>query len=405
MLQLSFVTFKKNSYIIVEGKIKTDCFYIIQSGNVKILHEIEIPGMKQEILGPGDFLGVISCMSGQANVESAYTISDVVCIAVQRSQFPELIQKNTPVALKIIRSFAKKMRETNQVIMMHTAETVAEENPDQIFRVAEYYDDDSQTDVAVFAYHQYLKVGKNPSFLAHAKNRYIKSKKNSGAVYLDPTPDPIRKYPKGTMIFSEAQSGSEMFIIQYGSVKISKIVKENEDEDGREVTFTILKKGDMFGEMALLEHKPRSANAIANDDCTLMVVNNQNFNQMVSSQPQMIANLTTTFATRLWPMYRQLINSMLEDPYARMIDMLQLQLEKNKVGPDTGNNYRTNYTPSDIAQMCGLSKGEQTQSMYKFLTSAFIKIDKNKIMIPSVNELYQQSIFYRKTLARKLANQ
>ena len=157
--------------------------------------------------------------------------------------------------------------------------------------------------------------------------------------------------------------------------------------------------------MALLEHKPRSANAIANDDCTLMVVNNQNFNQMVSSQPQMIANLTTTFATRLWPMYRQLINSMLEDPYARMIDMLQLQLEKNKVGPDTGNNYRTNYTPSDIAQMCGLSKGEQTQSMYKFLTSAFIKIDKNKIMIPSVNELYQQSIFYRKTLARKLANQ
>lgn len=401
MLKLSFVSFKKDSYILVEGKIKTDCFYIIQTGNVKITHEIELPGAKKEILGPGDFLGVVSCMSGLANVESAITISDVVCIAVQKSQFPELIQKNTPVALKIIRSFAKKMRETNEAIMLQTASKVAVQDPRQIYKVAEYYDSDDQVDPAVFAYYQFAKEETSGPYHDHAKIRLARLKKNSSAVYLEPTADTIRNYPKGTMIFSEAQKGAEMFIIQHGSVKISKIIKENEEDEGREVTFTILKKGDMFGEMALLENKPRSACAIANDDCVLMVVNMQNFNQMVSSQPQMIASLTTTFATRLWPMYRQLINTMFEDPYVKMLDMLQLQLEKNRIGIDTGANYTTNYSPADIGQMCGLSKEDQSRAMYKFLTSPFVRIEKNKIKIPSIEELYKQSAFYRKNLQRK----
>ena len=404
MLQLSFVSFKKDSYILVEGKIKTDCFYIIQSGNVKIMHEIEIPGRKPEILGPGDFLGVVSCMSGQANVESAFTLSDVVCIAVQKSQFPDLIQKNIPVALKIIRSFAKKMRETNQVIMLQTASKVAEDNPNQIYRVAEYYDTDYQMDVALFAYYQYMKVVKKGPFFEQSKIRFSKLRKNSNAVYLEPSEDTIRKYPKGTMIFSEAQNGSEMYIIQQGAVKISKIVKESDRDNGQEVIFTILKKGDLFGEMALIENKPRSACAIAVEDCVLMAVNNKNFNQMVSSQPEMVARLTMTFANRLWPMYRQLINSIIEDPLAKMIDMLQLQLEKNKIKPDENPSFRTNYTPTDVAQMCGLSKTDQAKVMYKFLSHPIIHVEDNKIIIPKVDELYKQSVFYRKALARKINN-
>ena len=403
MLQLSVLTFKKGSYVLVEGK-KEDRFYIIQKGNIRISHEIEIPGTVPEVLGPGDFAGVISCMSGQANQESAIAMTDVMVIAVKREQYPELFQNNTPVALKVIRTFAKKMRETNEAIMLQTASSVATDNPEQIFDVAEYYDNDDQTDIAVFSYYQYLKAVQSGPRADKSKIRFAKLKKGSGAVYLEPTADPVRQYPKNTMIFSEAQSGAEMFIIQQGSVKISKVVMDDGDEEGREVTFAILKKGDMFGEMALLENKPRSASAIANDDCVLMTVNKQNFNQMVTSQPQMIARLTTTFAQRLWPMSRQLINAMLPDPVAKMLDMLCLQLEKNKVGPDTGNNYQTSYTPSDIATMCGLSKEDQAKTMYKFQTNSLIKVEKNKIKIPDVDQLYKQSIFYRKTLARKLAS-
>ena len=65
MLQLSFVNFKQNSYILVEGTSANDRFFIIQSGRVKCFSEVAIPGTTPEILGPGDFIGVVSCMSGQ----------------------------------------------------------------------------------------------------------------------------------------------------------------------------------------------------------------------------------------------------------------------------------------------------------------------------------------------------
>jgi hypothetical protein len=116
----------------------------------------------------------------------------------------------------------------------------------------------------------------------------------------------------------------------------------------------------------------------------------------------MVARLTMTFANRLWPMYRQLINSIIEDPLAKMIDILQLQLEKNKITPEENSSFRTNYTPTDIAQMCGLSKNDQSKIMYKFLSHPIIHVEDNKVVIPKVDELYKQSIFYRKALARKI---
>ena len=127
------------------------------------------------------------------------------------------------------------------------------------------------------------------------------------------------------MIFSECQSGQDMFIIQSGQVKITKIV------DNNEVILAVLKKGDFFGEMALLEDKPRSACALAFEDCQLMVVNRKNFDQMVTSQPQLVSRLTTTLAERIWGMERQLDNASIQNPVHKMLDMLALQLEKEKI--------------------------------------------------------------------------
>src|SRR5512145_2775282 len=102
-LQLSFVTFKKDSYIIVEGKQNADRFFIIRQGKVRISKEVEV--VEEEggnVLGPGDFFGVVSTMSGHSHIETAQALTDVTLISVQREQYGILIEKNTPVAMKII---------------------------------------------------------------------------------------------------------------------------------------------------------------------------------------------------------------------------------------------------------------------------------------------------------------
>ena len=345
------------------------------------------------MLGPGDFIGVISCMSNHSQVDTVLALTDVVCISVRREQYPELIEKNTPVAMKIIRTFANRMRLLNDTLVLATLNNSASQSPEQIYRVASYYDKMNKPSIAVFAYYQYVKANPAGINVLLAKTRFNALRAKSRAVYFESNQDLLRKYPKDTMIMAEQQSGADMFIIQSGRVKISKVV------DGSEVTLAILKKGDMFGEMALLENKPRSACAIAEEDCTLMTVNRSNFDQMVQTQPQLIARLTTTLAERLFQTQRQLLNSQIRDPISKMTDMLALQIEKARVAIDPKNktSYQTDLTPLDIAAMCGLSQDEKNIFVPKFSLSPVIKLSpENKIFVPDCLELIKQSAFIRK---------
>lgn len=395
MLHLSFVNFRKGSYIVVEGKPQNDIFYIIQCGNVRIHRENSVPGQQMEVYGPGDFVGVISCMSNHSQIDTAIAMSDVVCISVRRDQYPELIEKNTPVAMKIIRTFANRMRVLNETLMQATLKNQASQTTEQIFKVAAYYDKINQPSIAIFAYYQYIKANQHGLNVETAKQRFLALKSQSRAVYFESNQDLLRVYPKNTMIMSENQSGQDMFIIQEGRVKISKIV------DGTEVTLAILKKGDMFGEMALLENKPRSASAIAEEDCRLMTVNRSNFNQMVATQPQLIARLTTMLAERLFIMQRQLANSMIHDPVAKMLDMVSLQVEKAKIAIANKTQYQTDLSVEDVATMCGLTKQEQALNGYRFQTDSHIKLVNGKILVPDCLELIKQSAFLRKQTGKK----
>ena len=391
MLQLQISRFSPGAYLVVEGKSDSDHFYIIQQGSVQS-YKASGTGSTPVLLGPGDFVGVVACMSGRLQIETAIAKTDVVAISVKREQYPDLIKNNTPVALKIIKTFANRMRVMNEMLTKATLKGVVSETYDQIYKVAKYYEKTSKHNIAVFAYYQYLKtrpVGPNAE---DAKKKFAFFKPKTHAVYLEPNSEMTRSYPQDCMIFSESAPGADMFIIQSGEVSISKIV------DGNEVTLAILHKGDMFGEMALLENKPRSASAIAHTDCHLMVINRANFNQMVSTQPQLIAKLTTTLAERLWSMYRQLDNANLLNPVAKMIDMLSLQLEKKNIDSNslTNKQHQSDLTCQDLANLCGIPLEAQARAIYEFQQDNHIKIVNQKIFIKDVVELMKQAAFYRK---------
>ena len=390
MLQLQIVSFRKGSYLVVEGKENTDHFYIIQKGNVQCF-KASGSGLAPTVYGPGDFVGVVPCMSDHLQIETAVASTDVMAISVRKDQYPELISQNTPVALKIIKTFANRMRVMNEMLSKATLHSVVQDSHEQILRVATFYEKNALPDIAVFAYYQYLKTKPEGPNAEAAKQRFVALKPKTHAVYFEPTAEPSRQYPKDTMIFSEAQSGSDMFIIQRGEVSITKVV------NGNEITLAVLKKGDMFGEMALIENKPRSANAIAHSDCTLMVINRSNFNQMVATQPQLVAKLTTTLADRLWSMYRQLDNAALTEPLAKMLDMLSLQLEKQRVKIGLSKvSMQTEFTPKDLANMCGLASQYQAKAIYDFEQYDQIRIENGKIFIKDASEIMKAAAFYRK---------
>lgn len=387
MLQLSFVNFRKDSYILVEGKNDSDKFYIIKTGNVKCFKMNDPNNISTKTLGPGDFVGVIPCMSGHSQIENVVALTDVSCISVRKDQYSELIEKNTSVALKIIRTFAHRVRSMNEQLTQLALNSISIDSPEHIFDVAEYYDRVRRSDIAAYAYNSYLRECPQGLKAFEAASRLNMLRSSVVAQPFTAHSELVRSYKKDTMIFSESQSGSDMFIIQDGVVSISKVV------DGNEVTLAMLKRGDMFGEMALLENKPRSASAIAHEDCRLMVVNRQNFDQMVGTQPQLISRLTTMLSERLWSMYRHLDNACLRDYQHKMIDMLALQLEKNRKysGP-----YQSDISVMDLATMCVIPQHHLYTVTSEFQSNGRIKIVNGKIYVPDCLEVLKQSAFCRK---------
>jgi len=390
-LQLAFVNFAANSYIIVEGKRNADRFFIIRSGKVRLSKEVQIVAEESgDTLGPGDFFGVVSTMSGHSHIETAQALTDVTLISVQKDQFSQLIQNNAPVAMKIILQFSKRMRYLDEALTRLTLKSNAAEDPSHIYHVAEYYAKHNQFNQAFYAYQKYVKCCPNGENVQNTVERLKKI-----APYVKNIQQPfkpgemIRSYTKDQIVFCEGEPGDELFIIQRGSVKIVKITDN-------EILLAVLKSGDIFGEMALLESKPRAAGAVAYEDCQLMAVNRENFQQMIKTQPQLIARLTTLLSERIWLIYRQLANTQINEPLGRMYDMLHVHLDKKKIDINTVTNFSFDFGLKELINMVGLSQGDGAIYGKKLMENRTFQIMNDKIFVKDVKEIAKQNAYYRK---------
>ncbi len=103
-----------------------------------------------------------------------------------------------------------------------------------------------------------------------------------------------RVFRKGETIFPEDSIGNSMMIIVSGEVRISQLSPGNTEE-----TLVVLKKGDFFGEMALLEEMPRSASAIANTDIFILEISRERFVGMIEKDPESGIKVLLTLSRKL----------------------------------------------------------------------------------------------------------
>src|SRR5262249_19704085 len=85
-----------------------------------------------------------------------------------------------------------------------------------------------------------------------------------------------RRYPTDTVVFFEHEEGDLFFTIVRGRIKVTIL-----GDDGREIILSVLRPGDFFGEMALLDNEPRSATAIAVEDAELLSLHRTDFQGVI----------------------------------------------------------------------------------------------------------------------------
>ncbi len=388
-LQLNVINFTKDAYITIEGKASNDNFYIIRTGNVSVIKEAL---NENETLKPGDFFGVISAMSNHNYIENSMALTNVSLIVVRKDQFPLLIQKNNPIAMKIILSFSRKLRELDTYMTEISLKSVSTEDVANLYSIGEYYSKQNQFNQAFYALYRFLQHCPNNSKSASAKEILARIKPNSKAVYLDAASSSEFKriYPNNTMVCCEHEPGDELYIIQSGKVKITKII------ENKEVLLAVLKEGDIFGEMALLENKPRNASAIAYEETNIMAVNKENFKKMISTQPQLVTKLISLLAERTWVAYRQLSNLKISSKIGRTYDMLLIQLEKNKIPIRHGASYSFGFGPKELINMVGLSNEEGRDIIQEIFKNKKFQLIDNKMSVIDIEEIRKQADYYKK---------
>ena len=86
---------------------------------------------------------------------------------------------------------------------------------------------------------------------------------------------PSRSYKAGEVVVQEGESAKEMFVVRSGKVAVKV--------HGR--TVEEVSAGGMFGEMALIDHSPRSATIVAEEDTVLVPINERLFVVLVQDTP------------------------------------------------------------------------------------------------------------------------
>jgi len=146
----------------------------------------------------------------------------------------------------------------------------------------------------------------------------------------DPVKDSTQTYAAGDMIFSQGDLGTEMFIIQDGEVEIIKHI------NGESHILSHLEKGDFFGEMALLEAAPRTADAIAKTEVKVLIINGSRFDDMLKKNPEIAVRIIRKYSKRL-----REANTLLERLVGREVDADHVALEATMMKPaEKGTRHR-----------------------------------------------------------------
>ena len=95
----------------------------------------------------------------------------------------------------------------------------------------------------------------------------------------------VMKFKKGATIIHEGTTGSYAYLILSGSVEVSKQVKDEK------VILSRLVKGNIFGEMSLVDEKPRSASIVALEDTEVRVITRERFESMLEHNPHAVIPL------------------------------------------------------------------------------------------------------------------
>lgn len=186
----------------------------------------------------------------------------------------------------------------------------------------------------------------------------------------------IQSYKKNSVILSEEDSGSALFVIAKGKVKIART-----SNDDKEVILAILSESDFFGEMSLLDGMTRSATVTALEDSKLFMIQRAEFLDLLKKFPEVSIALLTELTKRLRASSMKIKALSLKDAEGKVATvLLQLADEMGKIRQGLVEIDSLPYQ-QELANMAGTSRETISRTLHAFAKKGLVELDGSKLRI------------------------
>jgi CRP/FNR family cyclic AMP-dependent transcriptional regulator len=192
-----------------------------------------------------------------------------------------------------------------------------------------------------------------------------------------------RTFRSGEVIFHRDDPGQMLYIIKEGKVKICLI-----SPDGQEISLVVFGKGEYFGEFALLDGLPRSADAIALEKVECYTLQRSDFHNAIMKKPRIAIQIMEVLCERLRKTDQQVEDLIVLDVYARVAKkLLELAETHGLKQEDSSILINVRLTQQELAAMVGASRESVNKVLGYFTDKQYITTDKHKITLHRVADL------------------
>jgi len=186
----------------------------------------------------------------------------------------------------------------------------------------------------------------------------------------------VYSYRSRQEIFRKGSAGLGLLVVLKGSVRISSL-----GPDGDQLFLNLVREGEVFGEMTLLDGKERTADATAASDCELLLIDRRTFVPLLRANPEIALRLLAVLCERLRHTTEQVEDMIFLDAESRLAKKLLSLGEQHRGSAKPVGQLKVPISQRELGTMIGLSRESINKQLAAWQKDGIIKIDNGAIVI------------------------
>lgn len=185
-----------------------------------------------------------------------------------------------------------------------------------------------------------------------------------------------RSFPAGTRVFHEGDRSDACYIVASGSFRVTR-----EHSDGRAITLATLGPGEVFGELAMLDHDVRSASAEALDEGELLALPASEVRALLARHPEISVKLVEALVRRLREANERISRQSFQTVPSRVAGVLLQLAEEEAPHAAEGGEVTIRMNQADLAQLAGTSRESVSRFLADLERSGIVKPGRGRVTV------------------------